>query len=81
VRANAKALADRLVELGHTLISGGTENHLMLLDLRPHGLTGSKAERVYELASITLNKNAVAGASLNPLSSVHTLQSILSLPS
>merc|ERR1712216_823487 len=61
VRANAKALADRLVELGHTLISGGTENHLMLLDLRPHGLTGSKAERVYELASITLNKNAVAG--------------------
>merc|ERR1719253_1725365 len=61
VRKNAKALAGRLVEHGHTLISGGTDNHLMLLDLRPHGLTGSKAERVYELASITLNKNAVAG--------------------
>jgi len=63
VRKNAAAIANRLVELGHTLISGGTENHLMLLDLRPHGLTGSKAERVYELSSITLNKNAVAGDS------------------
>jgi glycine hydroxymethyltransferase len=61
VRKNAAACAKRLVELGHTLISGGTENHLMLLDLRPHGLTGSKAERVFELASITLNKNAVCG--------------------
>jgi len=61
VRKNAAAMAKRLVELGHTLISGGTENHLLLLDLRPHGLTGSKAERVFELASITLNKNAVAG--------------------
>jgi glycine hydroxymethyltransferase len=61
VRKNAAAIAGRLIELGHTLISGGTENHLMLLDLRPHGLTGSKAERVFELASITLNKNAVAG--------------------
>jgi glycine hydroxymethyltransferase len=63
VRKNAAAMAKRLVELGHTLISGGTENHLMLLDLRPHGLTGSKAERVFELASITLNKNAVCGDS------------------
>ena len=61
VRKNAAAIAKRLIELGHTLISGGTENHLMLLDLRPHGLTGSKAERVFELASITLNKNAVCG--------------------
>jgi len=61
VRKNAAAMAKRLVELGHTLISGGTENHLMLLDLRPLGLTGSKAERVFELASITLNKNAVCG--------------------
>jgi glycine hydroxymethyltransferase len=61
VRKNADAMARRLVELGHTLISGGTENHLLLLDLRPKGLTGSKAERVFELASITLNKNAVAG--------------------
>lgn len=61
VKKNAAALAKRLVELGHTLISGGTENHLILLDLRPKGLTGSKAEKVFELASITLNKNAVAG--------------------
>jgi len=61
VRKNAKAISERLIELGHTLISGGTDNHCMLLDLRPHGLTGSKAERVFELASITLNKNAVCG--------------------
>lgn len=61
VRKNAVAMATRLTELGYTLISGGTDNHLMLVDLRPKGLTGSKAERVFELSSITLNKNAVAG--------------------
>jgi glycine hydroxymethyltransferase len=61
VKANCKALAARLTELGHKLISGGTENHLVLLDLRPHGLTGSKAEKVFDLAHITLNKNAVVG--------------------
>jgi glycine hydroxymethyltransferase len=61
VKKNCHAIASRLVELGHKLISGGTENHLLLLDLRPHGLTGSKAEKVFDLAHITLNKNAVAG--------------------
>ena len=61
IRKNAQAMAKRLMEHGHTLISNGTENHLILLDLRPHGLTGSKAEKVFELSSITLNKNAVAG--------------------
>jgi glycine hydroxymethyltransferase len=61
VLKNADALAKRLVELGYTLISGGTENHLVLLDVRPQGITGSKAEKVFELASITLNKNAVVG--------------------
>jgi len=61
VKKNCAALAKRLVELGHTLVSGGTDNHLILLDLRPKGLTGNKAEKVFELASITLNKNAVAG--------------------
>ena len=54
-------MAKRMVSKGLTLISGGTENHLILCDLRPEGLTGSKAEKVFELASITLNKNSVAG--------------------
>jgi glycine hydroxymethyltransferase len=61
VKKNSVALANRLKELGHKLISDGTENHLILLDLRPLGLTGSKAEKVFDLAHITLNKNAVAG--------------------
>merc|ERR1712232_1321007 len=46
---------------GHKLASDGTENHLVLWDLRPHSLTGSKLEKVCELASISLNRNAVHG--------------------
>ncbi len=45
VKANAKALADELLQRGHTLVTGGTENHLLLLDVRPHQLTGSKLEK------------------------------------
>merc|ERR1712224_1078025 len=56
---NAKALAAYLIANGHKLATDGTDNHLMLLDLRPHGLTGSKVEKVCELASISLNRNAV----------------------
>merc|ERR1712222_223206 len=58
---NAKALAAALMEKGHKLASDGTDNHLVLWDLRPHGLTGSKVEKVCELASISLNRNAVHG--------------------
>jgi glycine hydroxymethyltransferase len=61
VVANAKALASALQSKGHKLASDGTDNHLVLWDLRPHGLTGSKVEKVCELASITLNRNAVHG--------------------
>merc|ERR1711879_741781 len=61
VVANAKALADALKEKGHKLASDGTDNHLVLWDLRPHGLTGSKLEKVCELSSISLNRNAVHG--------------------
>ncbi|MFN4352980.1 MAG: hypothetical protein ACK4F6_19460, partial [Hylemonella sp.] len=43
------------------LATGGTDNHLLLWDLRPQGLTGSKLEKLCELAGITLNKNAVYG--------------------
>merc|ERR1711972_767695 len=61
VVANAKTLADELKLKGHKLASDGTDNHLVLWDLRPHGLTGSKVEKVCELASISLNRNAVHG--------------------
>ncbi|KAI9220716.1 serine hydroxymethyltransferase-domain-containing protein [Blastocladiella britannica] len=61
VRANASALATRLTELGYKIVTGGTDNHLVLWDLRPVKLTGSKLEKVCDLVAITLNKNAVHG--------------------
>merc|ERR1719198_2688454 len=61
VKANAAALCAFLVSKGYKLATGGTENHLMLWDLRPLGLTGSKVEKVFEEIHITLNKNAVHG--------------------
>merc|ERR1719393_679491 len=61
VVANAGTLANTLKEKGHKLASDGTDNHLVLWDLRPHGLTGSKVEKVCEAASISLNRNAVHG--------------------
>merc|ERR1711874_47603 len=63
VVSNASTLAEALKEKGHKLASDGTDNHLVLWDLRPHGLTGSKVEKVCELASISLNRNAVHGDS------------------
>jgi glycine hydroxymethyltransferase len=62
VRANAKALGDQLHTVhGYTLASGGTENHLVLWDLKPVQLTGSKMQTVCDHCSITLNKNAILG--------------------
>merc|ERR1711920_848302 len=61
VVANAQAMACTLKEKGHKLASDGTDNHLVLWDLRPHGLTGSKVEKVCEVCSISLNRNAVHG--------------------
>jgi glycine hydroxymethyltransferase len=61
VRANARAVGERLISLGNKLITGGTDNHLVLWDLRPLGLTGSKMEKLCDMVHITLNKNAVAG--------------------
>jgi len=61
VKANAAALCKFLVGKGYKLATDGTENHLMLWDLRPLGLTGSKMEKVFENMHITLNKNAVHG--------------------
>jgi len=59
--ANARALAKALVEMGHDIQTGGTDNHLMLWSLRKHDLTGSKVEKVCEKAGITVNKNMVVG--------------------
>ena len=62
VRANAAALGDQLkTKYGYTLATGGTENHLVLWDLKPQLLTGSKMQTVCDNCSITLNKNAVLG--------------------
>merc|ERR1712203_30749 len=60
-KANAAALAKYMVGKGYKLATNGTENHLMLWDLRPLGLTGNKMEKVLEKIHITLNKNAVHG--------------------
>jgi len=61
VCSNAKALASALKAKGHKLASDGTDNHLVLWDLRPHGLTGGKVEKVCDAASISLNRNCVHG--------------------
>lgn len=57
--ANAKALAARLAMLGYRIVSGGTDNHVLLVDLRPQGLNGKQAQEVLDLAGITVNKNAI----------------------
>ncbi|MBP5184454.1 MAG: serine hydroxymethyltransferase [Lachnospiraceae bacterium] len=57
--ANAKALADGLVERGFKLVSGGTDNHLMLLDLRSVGRTGKELEHALDAVNITCNKNSI----------------------
>ncbi|CAJ0962989.1 unnamed protein product, partial [Mesorhabditis belari] len=61
VVANSKALAERLKELGYALATDGTDNHLCLVDLRPLGLDGAKAEHVLDLAHIACNKNTCPG--------------------
>ncbi len=59
VQANSKALANRFLELGYTIVSGGTDNHLILIDLRNKNVTGKVAEEALGLAAITVNKNMV----------------------
>ena len=56
---NAKALADELIKCGFDLVSGGTDNHLMLVDLRPVNLTGKEMEHRLDEVYITVNKNAI----------------------
>lgn len=68
VISNAQALAEGLAASGYKVVTGGTDNHLVWLDLRTAGLSGGKAERVLEEVSISVNKNTVPGdkSALNP---------------
>ena len=66
VVANARALASAFVALGYQLVSGGTDNHLMLIDLRNKGLTGKVAEKALDAAGITVNKNTVPKETQSP---------------
>jgi glycine hydroxymethyltransferase len=59
VQLNAQAMAKSFVSRGYSIISGGTDNHLMLIDLRNKNITGKKAQETLDRAHITLNKNAV----------------------
>ena len=59
MKANAQAMAQAFTARGYQIISGGTENHLMLIDLRNKNITGKKAQETLDSAHITLNKNAV----------------------
>jgi glycine hydroxymethyltransferase len=61
IKKNSTALADTLKSKGYKLVTDGSDNHLILWDLRPLGLTGNKVEKLCEHASISLNKNAVHG--------------------
>jgi glycine hydroxymethyltransferase len=65
--ANAQALADELTRAGHRLISGGTDNHLILVDVGSKGLTGKKAEVALGRAGITVNKNLIPFDPRRPL--------------
>ena len=66
VVANARALAAAMSELGFTVVSGGTDNHLMLIDLRNRNLTGKAAQAALDEAAITVNKNTVPNETQSP---------------
>lgn len=61
VISNASAFATRLSSLGYDLMAGGTDNHLVLLNLRNNGIDGARVERALETANVTTNKNTVPG--------------------
>jgi glycine hydroxymethyltransferase len=66
VVANAKALAATLAGCGYRIVSGGTDNHLLLVDLTPKGVTGKEAQEALDQAKITVNKNAIPFDPLPP---------------
>jgi glycine hydroxymethyltransferase len=59
LQKNAKAMAEAFVKRGYDIISGGTDNHMMLIDLRNKGISGKEAENALVKAEITVNKNMV----------------------
>jgi glycine hydroxymethyltransferase len=63
---NAKALGEAMLEHGFDLVSGGTDNHLLLVDLRNKGITGKDAEKALDAAGITVNKNTVPRETASP---------------
>ena len=63
---NAKAMCGKLIENGIRIVSGGTDNHLMLLDVHEKGMTGKKVETLLDLANITVNKNTIPFETLKP---------------
>lgn len=67
VKANAQVLAQSLVELGYNIVSGGTDNHCMLIDLRSKNITGKEADAVLGKVHITANKNMVPGDTQSPM--------------
>jgi glycine hydroxymethyltransferase len=67
VIANARAMCEAFVGMGYKVISGGTDNHLMLIDLRSKGLSGKQAENALVKADITVNKNMVPFDDKSPL--------------
>lgn len=58
---NARALAKALTDKGESVLTNGTDTHMVMWDLRPHDLTGSKVEKVLEEIGITVNKNSLVG--------------------
>jgi glycine hydroxymethyltransferase len=64
---NAKVLADKLMGYGYDLVSGGTENHLLLVDLTNKGITGKQAQEALDVAEITVNKNTVPYEKRSPM--------------
>ena len=67
VKANAKVVADTLTERGLRIVSGGTQSHVMLVDLRAKGITGKEAEAVLGSAHMTINKNAIPNDPEKPM--------------
>lgn len=67
VIANAKAMAAFFVQRGYKVISGGTDTHMLLLDVRPLNLNGKEAEQLLETIDIFVNRNAIPGDTLSPL--------------
>lgn len=67
VIANAKAMAERFIENGFNIISGGTDNHLMLVDVTNFGVNGKEVQNLLDSANITLNKNTIPNEKLSPM--------------